>query len=157
MTCQVYAYMYSLHINDLSPIRHIYLAYSDVDECLRTPCAAGGSCVNFDGGFRCDCFPGFQGTYCEEGNTTIHFLVWQSTNLTRWLFANANVFLKMRFVRLKFILHVNGQCIGIMNLFISLIKIRDVVRNAPFCKISRPAQCVGFSSILLRLMKGSFF
>ena len=40
--------------------------FSDSDECAKTPCAHGGKCINIQGGFLCDCTPGWQGRTCED-------------------------------------------------------------------------------------------
>ncbi|KAJ8304383.1 hypothetical protein KUTeg_017966 [Tegillarca granosa] len=45
----------------------------DINECMNNPNICGnGECVNTDGSFRCDCFPGYTldntGTYCVDKN-----------------------------------------------------------------------------------------
>lgn len=38
---------------------------SDVDECVKNPCANGGQCQNTYGSYRCNCSLGFAGQACE--------------------------------------------------------------------------------------------
>ena len=38
----------------------------DDNECLRTPCLNGGTCVNNVGSYKCSCTGGFVGTNCEN-------------------------------------------------------------------------------------------
>lgn len=38
---------------------------SDVDECIKSPCANGGQCQNTYGAYRCNCSLGFNGQTCE--------------------------------------------------------------------------------------------
>jgi hypothetical protein len=38
----------------------------DVDECLGTPCANGGTCTNLPGGFSCQCPPEWAGPTCTD-------------------------------------------------------------------------------------------
>ncbi|CAL4184112.1 unnamed protein product, partial [Meganyctiphanes norvegica] len=37
----------------------------DVDECSVGPCLHGGTCVNKDPGFTCQCLPGYTGDHCQ--------------------------------------------------------------------------------------------
>lgn len=34
-----------------------------IDDCASHPCQNGGSCVDMEGGFTCNCRPGFVGTF----------------------------------------------------------------------------------------------
>ena len=51
--------------------KHLWnVKFSDLDECQDDPdlCGAYAECVNFDGFFDCQCFPGFQQLadgYCQ--------------------------------------------------------------------------------------------
>ena len=38
-----------------------------IDECLSVTCLNGGTCIDLQGGYRCECPPGFQGDTCESG------------------------------------------------------------------------------------------
>lgn len=38
---------------------------SDVNECIKNPCANGGQCQNTYGSFKCNCSLGFRGNVCE--------------------------------------------------------------------------------------------
>ena len=40
---------------------------SDVDECLSSPCANGGQCMDRRGGYLCRCPSGYKGTHCQAG------------------------------------------------------------------------------------------
>jgi len=43
---------------------------SDVNECTdgqTNPCQNGGTCVNKNGGFDCDCTPFWMGDVCDRG------------------------------------------------------------------------------------------
>lgn len=35
--------------------------YSDIDECLASPCDDNAACLNTDGSYECSCAPGFEG------------------------------------------------------------------------------------------------
>lgn len=41
----------------------------DIDECTddQALCSNGGSCVNLEGSYRCDCINGWTGKSCDEG------------------------------------------------------------------------------------------
>ena len=45
---------------------YLMCLFLDSDECAKTPCAHGGKCINIQGGFLCDCTPGWQGRTCED-------------------------------------------------------------------------------------------
>ncbi|XP_041347602.1 uncharacterized protein LOC121367477 [Gigantopelta aegis] len=38
----------------------------DIDECLESPCNNEGACVNFKGGYECQCKDGFGGWHCDN-------------------------------------------------------------------------------------------
>ena len=40
---------------------------SDVNECELFPCQNGGTCRNSNGGYVCECMPGWEGKDCENG------------------------------------------------------------------------------------------
>jgi hypothetical protein len=58
----------------LAPPPSIFPA--DIDECSSgTPVCVNANCVNFDGGFNCQCFPGYNTTRIKtvcEGESTRH-------------------------------------------------------------------------------------
>ncbi|XP_019619607.1 PREDICTED: fibropellin-1-like [Branchiostoma belcheri] len=39
--------------------------FKDVNECVARPCGHG-NCVNYPGGYRCTCFPGWTGQNCQQ-------------------------------------------------------------------------------------------
>ena len=39
--------------------------YSDIDECVSSPCNNGGTCIDEIDSFACLCMPGFTGDQCE--------------------------------------------------------------------------------------------
>ena len=44
-----------------------YQFFPDIDECLSVSCLNGGTCINLQGGFMCECPPGFRGDTCGIG------------------------------------------------------------------------------------------
>ena len=40
---------------------------SDINECDQSVCKNGGKCINFLGGYQCECASGYNGTNCESG------------------------------------------------------------------------------------------
>lgn len=38
------------------------------DPCFSMPCFNGGKCLQDGIKFKCECVPGYYGTYCEAGN-----------------------------------------------------------------------------------------
>ena len=51
----LYMYIFSFPITCLS----------DTNECQSHPCMNGGTCVDFPGGYRCDCVPGYTDKHCQ--------------------------------------------------------------------------------------------
>lgn len=41
--------------------------FTDVNECLTTPCRNGGTCLNMAGSYSCACSQGWKGRNCSEG------------------------------------------------------------------------------------------
>ena len=41
-----------------------FLMFSDIDECLSSPCVNGGNCMDGIDSFTCVCIPGFTGPTC---------------------------------------------------------------------------------------------
>ena len=44
-----------------------YFVFSDINECVNSPCQNGATCINTHGGYHCKCKPGFKGNQCEQG------------------------------------------------------------------------------------------
>ena len=46
-----------------------------MDECLDdNTCQNGATCQNIDGGFMCECAPGYDGTNCEIGMASFNVM-----------------------------------------------------------------------------------
>ena len=45
---------------------------ADVNECMESPCANSGTCVNQENGFTCMCEAGFTGDTCTEGSIALN-------------------------------------------------------------------------------------
>lgn len=45
----------------------VMFLFSDVNECLASPCKNGSTCVNKRGSYFCSCQTGFTGKHCEKG------------------------------------------------------------------------------------------
>ena len=39
----------------------------DIDECESNPCQNGGTCLDGEDGFMCECPEGFEGQLCDQG------------------------------------------------------------------------------------------
>lgn len=44
------------------------------DPCYSMPCFNDGKCSVLNSRFKCDCLPGFHGTYCEAGKIYIIYI-----------------------------------------------------------------------------------
>ena len=44
--------------------------FSDVNECLSTPCQNGATCEDQTNGYTCECAEGYEGPSCEQGQWT---------------------------------------------------------------------------------------
>lgn len=53
--------------NRLTDINNTFFV-SDIDECASAPCQNGGSCVDLDDAFSCQCPPAWEGNVCQFGN-----------------------------------------------------------------------------------------
>lgn len=49
-----------------SPFR-FHFSTVDVNECASNPCLNGGSCINRQNRFSCNCLSGYLGSRCENG------------------------------------------------------------------------------------------
>lgn len=45
---------------------HILL-FTDIDECASAPCQNGGTCIDLDDAFSCECPPAWEGNVCQFG------------------------------------------------------------------------------------------
>ena len=56
---------------------HTIIAYqirfsiADFDDCVGYACRNGGTCTDFVGGYKCECFPGTFGGQCQYGMCNI--------------------------------------------------------------------------------------
>ena len=48
----------------------IFVSYTDIDDCLPSPCENGGTCTDLVDDFSCDCAAGFTGGTCETSILT---------------------------------------------------------------------------------------
>lgn len=48
-----------------------YGSLVDVEECVTSPCQNGGTCVEYFGGYACECVAGWTGENCRTGITTL--------------------------------------------------------------------------------------
>ena len=44
----------------------------DIDECASNPCLNGGTCLDQENGYICNCPPGFTGVHCDNGKKVTH-------------------------------------------------------------------------------------
>ena len=45
-----------------------YTIFVDIDECASSPCQNSGNCMDQINGYTCNCFHGYDGSNCENGN-----------------------------------------------------------------------------------------
>ena len=48
-----------------NPYSNIFI---DIDECASSPCQNSGNCTDQINGYTCNCFHGYDGSNCENGN-----------------------------------------------------------------------------------------
>ena len=49
-----------------------FLYFPDVDECASSPCLNGGTCLDQQNHYICNCINGYSGTNCETSKTIVH-------------------------------------------------------------------------------------
>ena len=49
------------------------LRFSDIDECVSTPCQNGGTCKDQVNGYLCQCAPGYTDLQCQTGKEVTVF------------------------------------------------------------------------------------
>ena len=47
--------------------------FTDIDECVSSPCQNGGTCTDEVNGYLCHCAPGFAGLQCQTGKVAHEF------------------------------------------------------------------------------------
>ena len=52
-----------------------YFILLDVDECTEHPCINNGTCVKYDGSYRCQCIQGWTGQNCEIGMSYLTYTI----------------------------------------------------------------------------------
>lgn len=60
----------------------LFLNISDINECLNVNICNHGSCMNTDGSFHCDCFPGWSGPRCDQGK---HISLNKKIKIYQWI------------------------------------------------------------------------
>ena len=60
------------HVNKVRPSISVCI---DVDECMSSPCANGGICVDGSNEFMCQCLEGWEGPTCEQGKMPQTYLI----------------------------------------------------------------------------------
>ena len=48
-------------------LKVIVPVFSDIDECVSSPCKNGAQCTDHIDGFNCSCVAGYTGNMCETG------------------------------------------------------------------------------------------
>lgn len=57
-----------VHSKNLKVQKFIYIfLFTDIDECASAPCQNGGTCVNLEDSFKCECPPAWEGNVCQFG------------------------------------------------------------------------------------------
>lgn len=59
----------------------LHPAFTDKNECARTPCVNARSCKNLIGGYHCDCFRGWSGQNCDISQYFFPFFFPKKKNL----------------------------------------------------------------------------
>ena len=67
-TLTIIQWMHSISHHFLFSNFHLVSFYisSDIDDCISHSCQNGAVCVDETSGYRCECSPGFSGTFCES-------------------------------------------------------------------------------------------
>ena len=57
--------------SELTRFNRLQLSIPDINECQLSPCKNGGTCLNQQAGYSCECQDGYSGDHCEEGDAHI--------------------------------------------------------------------------------------
>ena len=49
----------------------LLICYLDINECARSPCKNGASCLNIPGSYQCKCKSGYTGRNCQTGELCV--------------------------------------------------------------------------------------
>lgn len=65
--------------------------FVDVDECASAPCQNGGTCVDEEDSFRCECPLAWEGNICQFGKLYITFTFKKAL----WFIQNCEIYHKV--------------------------------------------------------------
>ena len=57
----------------LLPLITELVVLTDINECASDPCQNNGSCTDMVNAYECSCEAGYNGTHCENGNSSHPF------------------------------------------------------------------------------------
>ena len=61
-------------IIDNDPHIQTIFTFSDIDDCMETPCNNNGTCIDGIASYKCECPLGFEGQDCETSKLSLAFI-----------------------------------------------------------------------------------